>query len=780
MDLRVQQAQQWVNATYKNVSGYVACAEDGITGWATMHSLTRGLQHELGITALSDNFGDTTMAKMIAFGPVSAATANVNVKIIVESGLYCKGYSGGFEDGLFGTPTQAGLVAWKTDMGFIASGTNNSVSAKEMKALLTMDAYVLLAGGDAQVRSVQRWMNLTYVSRQDFQIVPCDGFFSRNVQQGLMLAIQYSIGLADGVANGVFGPATKDGLKTKGTVGVGTTDSGTTHFVTLFKAALIFNGRSGVDWSSSTFTSTTSAVTTAFQQFCLLPTTGKGDYQTWCSLLVSTGDPDRAGKACDCRTPLNDARAKAVKAAGYQTVGRYLAGGSDKILTATEIQVILANGLTFFPIYQESNNALNLFDQAHGTAQAQAAHSNALALGLPRGSLIYFAVDYDATADEVRSNIIPYFRAIASSFEGLGNRYSIGVYGSRNICSMVCDAGGAISSFVSGMSTGYSGNLGFPLPANWAFDQIKTLTLASGAAGQIDVDNDVKSGRDTGISSLTTPIDQNAAFFTWVRWVEAQATSWRSSHTGYTVAQLTAQYLRTYIDGRYAGLDFDAVSGGIDGGFIAACAAAKGRPAPGSLRCPKTGYLCDIQHFGASLGAVFAHSLSSDKSSPTMVDFGGWAGDQITASADCYNAGVTDANAYAYAYRQIGNNAGLESFSAGDMLADVDAMVVGLAITKTSSLKVSDALTARYASSAAAKSKYQEFITARFGSSATMRSAFKKVFLQNSDVQFDAARGPLWLKSTNVPIGVATSLHASLFDGVANALADVILNKFVA
>lgn len=53
------------------------------------------------------------------------------------------------------------------------------------------------------------------------------------------------------------------------------------------------------------------------------------------------------------------------------------------------------------------------------------------------------------------------------------------------------------------MSTGYSGNLGFPLPKDWAFDQIATITVGSGT-GFIEIDKDVASGRDTG-QTLFTP-----------------------------------------------------------------------------------------------------------------------------------------------------------------------------------------------------------------------------------------------------------------------------------
>ena len=54
--------------------------------------------------------------------------------------------------------------------------------------------------------------------------------------------------------------------------------------------------------------------------------------------------------------------------------------------------------------------------------------------------------------------------------ESYDNKYRIGVYGSRNICQKVSSLTKAESSFVADMSTGYSGNLGYSMPNNWAFE----------------------------------------------------------------------------------------------------------------------------------------------------------------------------------------------------------------------------------------------------------------------------------------------------------------------
>lgn len=62
-------------------------------------------------------------------------------------------------------------------------------------------------------------------------------------------------------------------------------------------------------------------------------------------------------------------------------------------------------------------------------------------------------------------------------------------------------AGYSVSSFVSDMSTGYSGNLGFPLPEDWAFDQIKEMDKNE-SGFDIALDNDVVSGRYYGFHSF--------------------------------------------------------------------------------------------------------------------------------------------------------------------------------------------------------------------------------------------------------------------------------------
>lgn len=502
MDIWVQNAQKWVNETYKNVVGFIPAPTDGRTGWKTMFALTRALQTELGIAELSDNFGPTTLAELAEqFGNVSSTTKNANVRAIVQCALWCKGYSGGDTFGTWDSSTTMAIATLRTDLGLSATA---SIAPKVFKSLLTMNAYVLIENGSPVIRSIQRSLNARYLSRADFAILPCDGHFSRDVQSGLLYAIQYEIGMADGTANGNFGPGTQAGLRTPAAaVSEGSAD-GSKYFVHLFQAAMTCN-RYDTPFTG-TFTADTRARVAQFQAFAALPVTGVADFATWASLLVSTGDIDRPGRAVDCVTTITTTRAQTLAANGYEIVGRYLTNFPgpdplDKKLKPGELATIFNNGLRVFPIFQQGGDELEYFTYEKGVQNGSTAVDAALYYGFKRGTVIYYAVDYDAIEDEVYSDVIPYFEGIRDGVASRGSLYQIGIYGSRNTCSIVSNANLATLSFVSGMSTGYSGNLGYPLPTNWAFDQILEYDIGTGD-GYIAIDKDIVSDRDYGQDSV--------------------------------------------------------------------------------------------------------------------------------------------------------------------------------------------------------------------------------------------------------------------------------------
>lgn len=142
------------------------------------------------------------------------------------------------------------------------------------------------------------------------------------------------------------------------------------------------------------------------------------------------------------------------------------------------------------------------YTYAKGKESAEKAVAAAIKHGVPN-TVIYFAVDFDAMDYQVTNSVIPYFRGVS---ENMTSGYQVGIYAPRNVCTRVCEAGYAVSSFVSDMSTGYSGNLGFPIPENWNYDQFHEI---KGYGGSWDLDKVAYSGRVPACSSVETYISKN-------------------------------------------------------------------------------------------------------------------------------------------------------------------------------------------------------------------------------------------------------------------------------
>ncbi|MBB5117982.1 hypothetical protein AF335_09800 [Streptomyces eurocidicus] len=495
-DEMVLRAQKFVNSVYGARIG-MRVTEDGRTSWNTMYALTRALQYELGIPELSNSFGSTTLSKIAEkYGKLDETTIpSADFCRIIQSALYCKGYDGGDINGTYHSRVKAAVTKLNQNMGVDGTYPGSSLWPKVVKGLFNMDAYVSVNNGSETIRSIQQWLNGRYVLRKDYYIIPCDGHHSRDVAKSMLFALQYELGMADGVANGAFGPGTQAGLKSH-TLSTGS--SGV--WVQLFTAAMVLNKRP-VSFSTS-FTSSLADSVTAFQAFMNLAANGQADFQTWSSLLVSYGDQTRQGAACDGVTKVTPARAQALKDAGYKYIGRYLYNPSTTSLPEKEIQpgelaTIQQYGLRCFPIYQTWARSVDYYSVAQGVTDCMNAAFKAEEHGFKPGSRIYFAVDYDAVDDEVTSYILPYFRSVRDEMVKLGSPYKVGVYGPRNACSRISAEGYADTSFVSDMSSGFSGNLGYTMPENWAFDQIVTKTIGSGDS-KIEIDNNIASGRDTG------------------------------------------------------------------------------------------------------------------------------------------------------------------------------------------------------------------------------------------------------------------------------------------
>lgn len=501
MDVMVLKVQEWLNETYGNDSRFNRVTEDGITGWGTIYGLRRALQIEEGLTSTSNSFGPSTYANC----PDVKADESGNLVRIVQGGLWCKGFNPVFFNGHYGGGTVDAVKKFKEATGIGGDGT---MTKDFMKALLDMSAFSLLSGGNSQIMAVQQQLNRDYY--QYYQIGPCNGLYDRDMNKMLIYALQKELGITKGSATGTWGPATTNLCKQK-TFNVGASDP----IIKLVRYATVCNGFP-VSISSSTFDSSLENMLDEFADSLLIPKQKNIiNYTIIKSLLSSNGDTSRSAKGCDTATKLNNNQIQTIRNAGYEIVGRYLtnvSGGTlDKCLTTDEINRIFAAGLKLFPIFQESGRSINNFNLAKGAENARKAFEAAERFGLPHGSVIYFAVDYDATDAEITSGIIPYFTAILLS--PIGRKYRVGAYGTRNVCRRLNNEIGIDKFFVLDASYGFSGNLGFTMPNTWCFDQFSTdITIGSGN-GQVAIDKVAVSNKDKGISHTTTYIKNKVLDF---------------------------------------------------------------------------------------------------------------------------------------------------------------------------------------------------------------------------------------------------------------------------
>ncbi|MFN8075282.1 MAG: DUF1906 domain-containing protein [Kineosporiaceae bacterium] len=497
------------------------------------------------------------------------------------------------------------------------------------------------------------------------------------------------------------------------------------------------------------------------------------------ALLVSTGDPDRPAAAFDCKLPLNQARISTLKAAGYKIAGRYLSGGTTKILTSSEIALIHDNGLSFFPIWQESNNTASSFSYSQGLTAGANACASARSLGLPKGTVIYFAVDFDPQDSEVTAAVIPHFRGVVDAVKHDGSSYAVGAYGTRNVCGRLSDSGLSSMSFVSGMSTGYSGNLGYRLPDNWAFDQIQNLVVAPGTAGAAEIDKDAVSGLDLGVATVTRPRDRNDPLYTFLAWVEARAQQWQAQgHSGFSVAELTAQYLR-YSGGKYDFEFADYIFGEIDKDFVAFAENYEGRPDSCFLWDPRYYQVGDLAHFGASFGAVLNHGMVKPGTAAAG-DFGGWGGDLLSILGQFLQSGLDGGEAYAWAKERMGAPTTDTFFALSDYMADVDAMNMGLVCRRDPQAKLSTLFKRDYATPKAASTRYRRFFRQRFKGSVDLVAAGARDALVGgtTDTKLLTAREAFWFAqfaelSYPTPEFLQVSAAASV-KGVTTAFADFV------
>lgn len=446
------------------------------------------------------SFGPATLAACPTLFVGMAATTQVKqIVTLFCHALFCKGYSPTSISDTYNEKVATGVKDFQQDAGLLENGI---VSPAQMKAIFNTDSYVLSSKGNERVREIQQAMNGQYNAYTG--INPCDGIYSRATNNALIYAIQKELGISVADSAPSFGPTTFARFPTLPFTGDRKEQGRDEVALTkILQYALYVNGYYSEDFSGSFNDDVVQAVK-EFQDFMAYPEpiTEYADARVMKGLLASCGDQDRSCIACDTATILDETTAAALYEAGYRYVGRYLTGTVlrdgfrvSKALSRAEADAIMGAGLSIIPIYQDGGEYSGHFSRSRGKSDAENAYVAAKALGIPDESIIYFAVDFDAMGSNL-DNIVAYFDEITHTLKD----YYIGIYGTRNICATVLRHGGAFRCYVSDMSTGYSGNLGYRMPNFWAFDQFAATTVAG-----VEIDKVAYSGEDPAVRSLWEP-----------------------------------------------------------------------------------------------------------------------------------------------------------------------------------------------------------------------------------------------------------------------------------
>ncbi|MFI8526816.1 glycoside hydrolase domain-containing protein [Promicromonospora sukumoe] len=743
--------------------------EDGVTGWQTIYGLRRALQAELGVSPLGSAFGEMTQAAFVAqVGRITTTTGGRNLLMILSSALWCKGIQGLGPNYYDDDDLPANFVLMESSVAYLwqALGLGTSaapyVDVKMMAWLLSMDTYRLLAGGTTAVQGVQRWLNGAYAARAGVAMVAADGVFTRPMQQALMIAVQLEIGFSEEEANGVFGPQTQGRLS-------GDPDYPYyrgPHFPHLFQSLLTVNGYPLVIDGDIGAGSLRAAG--QFRYFMGLADTDSpagssviGHYGTWAALLVSCGDPDRRVTGFDHRLQLPLAALQDAVSQGYHVVGRYTVGTTtdengvtlDKFVDREEIQAMKTAGIDLLPIHQRMENSVSWMTYDYGYMRGAEATQRAHVLGLPENSIVYFAVDFDAYGATVDGPVRDFFRGINAAVNEVAPTYRmrVGVYGARNVCDRVVSSGLAVSSFVAGITYGWSGNMGFPMPSSWRYNQIKETTLTlGGAVRHVDMFDVARNAQPVRIAQVTGPppeLDGSAtatgfsAFFDWLIGAVHVATRHVGSLTAeesFLVAPFAVMawlqqreysewYWQLYIPETNW---FDLLQ--LDLGL--AIDLAQFQSLVDDLQEPLDGYglpgIADredeLSHFAASFRGHLLWGASTVQTSWNPGDLGGWGLDllqvwgeyakQRGAGLSVPGSAADVDDLYEFALSYIGLPSGESAFSIDDLRADVDAYLLVRRMRGDTSAGLIEDLRALV--SAGPTVRAQRFFDDRFGGSA--------------------------------------------------------------
>ena len=221
-----------------------------------------------------------------------------------------------------------------------------------------------------------------------------------------------------------------------------------------------------------------------------------------------------------------------LKRLGVKTIIRYIAAGltgNEKVVKPGEASAIGAAGLKLGLVYEIGGKPNGTYV---GRRDGDFAVQYAKTVGAPRGAVIWYAVDYDATSSQM-PGIMAAFAAFKDS---LGGYYRVGAYASGYVCDRLYAAGLITHRWLT-MSMGFNGTRAAVAAGRWELLQ-KLEKLQAGLDTDPDIARVQANGDDVDIGDFTPQLPDPSELVGSVAW---------------------QQRMLNQLDG--AGLDVDGVMG---------------------------------------------------------------------------------------------------------------------------------------------------------------------------------------------------------------------------
>lgn len=264
--------------------------------------------------------------------------------------------------------------------------------------------------------------------------------------------------------------------------------------------------------------------------------------------------------------------------------------------------------------------------------------------------------------------IIDYFAGVNDALKSNGSKYIAGVYGSRNVCASVSGATYVPYAYVSGMSYGFSGNLGFPLPQNWAFNQIKEFTFPNGS-DSFGLDAVAhRPGADFGQESVNDPDGSSVdEFIAYAQKVYDAAVSYGKGDPN----ELSLQFMRW---NKYTDTRWRTLFGEVDDAFISyATARGLDQARKHAYTDPSMGALVNPDHLAASASGYFLKG-NAGVGKANRAELASWGGDLLTFYGEWSRS--DNASPLDFCRKTLCRPDVASTFALGDLIEDIDGFLI--------------------------------------------------------------------------------------------------------